>query len=148
MWRGDLDPAEFVETEDRDDSYSHDDLDKQISKTFPGNLFCVDTLTDDEKIRYASIEGFGAAEITIDNGMKIPLPPLDGIPLTFVVSTNAKTIRLTLASEAILEITEGNLDDDLTINTKTLSQPLQFAWEIFLKDNVRPSVKIKFLFSR
>jgi hypothetical protein len=134
-----------------------DDCDEHDSKAYPENLVKYSEPFD--SVQYAWIES-GSELITIptnDGGdvKTIPLPALDSNEtITYVIVTNAKTLRLKLGDDATLKVSDDVLNADMGLNTTTVKsyrskgkvvKPLQKWTEII--DKVKVGVKIEFLFT-
>ena len=100
----------------------------------------------------AVIEGESSTEITLVNGRKVPLPPLEGTTITFIISTNADKLLLNLGgSRADLTVTEATLDRNMEIDVLklTVNKPSEKrAWMQLVTETIRKGVAIKFLFTR
>lgn len=145
MWRSDLDPLKFKGKRKRLGPGKDPEI--PASKTFPENLLCGGDGTN-ENVRYAWIKD-KATQITVDNNRtKLDLPSLDGINLSFIVSTNASTIHVQLSSETTIPITQANLNSDMSINRASLSQGHQSTWDNFVVKKVLEGVTIRFLFTK
>ena len=85
----------------------------------------------------------------MDDGTAIPLPPLDGKTIAFVIVTRAGYLRLRCDESYLvptLTVTRRNLNFDMEIVVDTLSAPDKVAWTKFC-DLLLDGVKIQFLFT-
>ena len=142
MWRCNLEPTKHKTNQS--DQQQRSNRNPQDSKAFPANLLCL--VPHKDPIEYAVIEG---NDITIGN-VKHSLPPLDGITITFMVSTNLDKMKLTVSSDGSskITITEGQLDEDLRIEDDSLDPGDRALWQRFMRDHVREGIEIKFLLTK
>jgi len=119
----------------------------QYSKAFPENVLSL--VPSKDPIQYAVIEGETGTTMTLDNdGTRIPLPELNGATITFILSTNAKQLRLDLGpSIPKVTITEAHLDDEMEINVDKLENDEEAVWTAFVRERLRDGVNLKFLFT-
>jgi hypothetical protein len=66
--------------------------------------------------------------------------------MVIFLSTNADKIVLRLSENTEITITAENLDEDMTINVRTLREADQDAWKRLVTDQTWEGVQIKFLF--
>ena len=66
--------------------------------------------------------------------------------MVIFLSTNADKIVLRLSENTEITITAENLDEDMTINVRTLTETDQDAWKRLVTDRTWEGVQIKFLF--
>lgn len=126
---------------DENIAQTHDHHNPQLSKAFPENL--LNLVPPYNSAQYAKIDG---SEISIGT-TKLPLPSLDGdVPISFILSTNTDKIVLRLSDGIEITITAENLDEDMTINVRTLTETDQDAWKRLVTDRTWEGVQIKFLF--
>jgi hypothetical protein len=151
VWRGklqsDLHPLAKKRDNDDDegeDSVARTNLNPQWSKAFPENLLHL--VPEVDSVEYAIIKGNNI----IIGKQKRRLPPLDGIKIAFILSTNLDKIKLQLSAQGgpFMTITADNLDDELAINVETLSESDRLAWTRFVEEEVREDILIKFLLTR
>ena len=142
MWRCNLEPT--THKTEQSDQQQRSNRNPQDSKAFPANLLCL--VPQKDPIEYAVIEG---NDITIGN-VKHSLPPLDGITITFMVSTNLDKMKLTVSSDGSskITITEGQLDEDLRIEDDSLDPGDRALWQRFMRDHAREGIEIKFLLTK
>jgi len=119
----------------------------QYSKAFPENVLSL--VPSKDPIQYAVIEGETGTTMTLDNdGTRIPLPELNGATITFILSTNAKQLRLDLGpSIPKVTITEAHLDDEMEFNVDKLENDEEAVWTAFVRERLRDGVNLKFLFT-
>jgi hypothetical protein len=114
----------------------------QGSNAFPANLIRWQEVSDG--VEYVTITDNGQVEGT---NYVLPGRP-DTLDVTFVLSTNAEWLNLTLAEATSLIISEETLDGDMQVDPEKL--PIvddAAAWTSF-ESALVPGVKLQFLFTR
>jgi hypothetical protein len=114
----------------------------QGSNAFPANLIKWQEVSDG--VEYVKITGNGQVE---SSNFVLPGRP-NPLDVTFVLSTNAERLNLTLAEAKSLIISEETLDGDMQVDpTKIPDEDAAAAWTSF-ENTLVPGVKLQFLFTR
>jgi hypothetical protein len=114
----------------------------QGSNAFPANLIRWQEVSDG--VEYVKITDTDRVEGT---NYVLPGRP-DTLDVTFVLSTNAERLNLTLAEATSLIISEETLDGDMQVDPEKLPNVAGVAaWTTF-EGTLVPGVKVQFLFTR